>query len=515
MKNYYILLISIVFICGLVLTAFGVFAHFSSVFLFVLTVILFALLGLSIKIKKDFLFIVFLFLLVFLLGVLRYNSFNRIQRYNIKNYIFYSPDEILVEGKVKSDISTGKKKTAFTLEANSIKQDDRWERADGLALVNMYGTKKPAFKYGDIVVLEGRLRRPFSYGKKSNFDYRKYLANKRIYSILNVKKGQSLRKIGEDKKIATSIRRIIYSLRSRLTSHIETYLTPPYSSILTAILLGKRQKIPPALNSLFAKTGTLHILAISGLHVGIIYFALRVILKIFRIQRNLSIILSVLFLASFTILTGARPSILRATTMFSILAFGEILRRKISIFNLIGLSSFIILMVNPNQVFDIGFILSYTAVLSIICISPIFYEIFHVGNKLNFKYYLLTSVSVSLAAWLGLLPLVAYYFGLISPVIVAANLVVVPLLFMIMGSGILFLSLGFLSRFLACVFSQSTWFFLVALVNSIRFLKNIPLSYFEIKPPHIYNIILYYIVLLSGLACLRFRKAVKNKLFSF
>ena len=97
----------------------------------------------------------------------------------------------------------------------------------------------------------------------------------------------------------------------------------------------------------------------------------------------------------------------------------------------------------------------------------------------------------------------------------AANLVVVPLLFMIMGSGILFLSLGFLSRFLACVFSQSTWFFLVALVNSIRFLKNIPLSYFEIKPPHIYNIILYYIVLLSGLACLRFRKAVKNKLFSF
>ncbi|MEE9500275.1 MAG: ComEC/Rec2 family competence protein, partial [Candidatus Omnitrophota bacterium] len=404
------------------------------------------------KIKKDFLFIVFLFLLVFLLAVLRYNSFNRIQRYNIKNYIFYSPDEILVKGEVKSDISTGKKKIAsFTLEANSIKQDDRWERADGLALVNMYGTKKPAFKYGDIVVLEGRLRRPFSYGKKSNFDYRKYLANKRIYSILNVKKGQSLRKIGEDKKIATSLRRIIYSLRSRLTSHIETYLTPPYSSILTAILLGKREKIPPALNSLFAKTGTLHILAISGLHVGIIYFALRVILKIFRIQRNLSIILSVLFLVSFTILTGARPSILRATTMFSILAFGEILRRKISIFNLIGLSSFIILMVNPNQVFDIGFILSYTAVLSIICISPIFYEIFHVGNKLNFKYYLLTSVSVSLAVWLGLLPLIAYYFGLISPVVVAANLVVVPLLFMIMGSGILFISLGFLSRFLAAV----------------------------------------------------------------
>jgi len=201
--------------------------------------------------------------------------------------------------------------------------------------------------------------------------------------------------------------------------------------------------------------------------------------------------------------------------MFSILGFGEILKRKISTFNLIGLSGFVILMVNPNQIFDTGFILSYTAVLSIICLSPIFYEIFNIGNKLNFKYYLLTSVSVSLAVWLGLLPLVAYYFGLISPVVVAANLVVVPLLFMIMGSGILFLSLGFLSKFLAACFSQSIWFFLVVLVNSIRFLKNIPLGYFEIRPPHLYSVVLYYAILLSGLVCMRFRKALKNKLFCF
>jgi len=155
------------------------------------------------------------------------------------------------------------------------------------------------------------------------------------------------------------------------------------------------------------------------------------------------------------------------------------------------------------------------AVLSIICIAPVFYEIFNIGSKPNFKYYLLTPICVSLAAWLGLLPLIACYFGLISPVVVLANLIVVPLLFMIMGSGILFLSLGLLSKFMAAVFSQSTWFFLFALVNSISFLKNIPLSYFEINEPHIYSIILYYIVLLAGLAGLKFRKRAKNKLFSF
>ncbi|UCD54758.1 MAG: ComEC family competence protein [Candidatus Omnitrophota bacterium] len=503
MKNYYILLISIVFICGLILTSLGIFAFLKPQILTIFIIALFALLILFLK--RNTLFVISFFLLVFLLGIIRYNAFNVIDKKHIKNYIRHSEKTILVQGRIiKNPIESGKKAT-FILKADSIESEGKRRDTSGLTLVNLF-ERKTVFRYGDIVLLEGFLRQPFSYNKQSNFDYRKYLANKRIYSILNVKKGFFVKKIGEDRKLTTRFRRIIYSLGSKFTSHIETYLTPPYSSILTAILLGRRQKIPQALNSLFARTGTFHILAISGLHVGIIYFALKVVLKIFRVQRNLSIILSVLFLACFAILTGARPSILRATTMFSILAFGEILKRKISIFNLIGLSGFIILMMNPNQVFDTGFILSYTAVLSIIYISPVFYKIFHVGNKLNFKYYLLTSVSVSLAAWVGLFPLVAYYFGLISPVAVAANLVVIPLLLMIMGSGILFLSLGFLSRFLATVFSQSIWFFLVALVNSIRFLKNIPLSYLQIRPPYIHSVILYYIILSSGLVYLRSRK---------
>jgi competence protein ComEC len=454
--------------------------------------------------------------LIFLLGIIRYNLFNTIDDNHIKHYTRYLRETIRVEGSVASDPQTtrsGKKKT-FILKADSIESKGKRLGTTGLVLVNLYKKNAPVFEYGDIVVLEGILRQPFSYKRDSNFDYREYLANKRIYSILNVKKISFVKKIGEDKRITTRIKRAIYSVRSRLTSHIDAYLTTPASAVLKAVLLGKREGLPPGLNNLFAKTGTLHILAISGLHVGIIYFALRTILKIFRIKRNPSIILSILFLASFAVLTGARASILRAAAMFSILGFGEMLRRKISIFNLIGLSSFIILMVNPNQVFDIGFIFSYIAVLSIVVIAPAFYEIFGVEKKPSLKHYILASVSVSLAAWLGILPLAAYYFGLISPVVVAANLVVVPLLFMIMGSGILFLSLGFLSEALAYIFSQSTWFFLFVLVNSVRFLKNIPLGYFEIKTPPLYSIILYYLALISIIG-IKVRRRQKNKLFSF
>ncbi|MGB2705622.1 MAG: ComEC/Rec2 family competence protein [Candidatus Omnitrophota bacterium] len=514
MKNFYLLAISAVFICGVFLASYGVFASFSLTFIFIFSLVLFLLCALLIK--TNSLFTVFLFVLAFILGIIRYETFNLIDKSNITNFVFYTGKKVLVKGEIKSDPTESRagRKKAFVLEVHSVKLLNRRERADGFLLVNLYTDREVSYRYGDIVVLEGILRKPFSYGRKSRFDYGKYLANKRIYTILSVKKGFSSEVIGEDKRIAAQIVRAAYSARAKLESRIEEFLKSPYSSILAAVLLGKREKIPPWLKDLFAKTGTLHILAISGLHVGIIYFALRVILKIFRIPQKPSVILSVLFLAFFAILAGGRPSILRAAVMFSILAFGEMLKRKISVFNLLGLSCLVILITCPNQVFDLGFIFSYTAVLSIVCFSPLFYRVFSVGDALGracalprkIKYYTLRSVSVSLAAWLGLLPLLAYYFGLISPVVVIANLVVIPLVFMVMGSGLFFLTLGGLSQFLASVFAQSVWFFLFLLIKSVEALKNVPFAYFEIKPPNIYSVILYYIALFLVLLVYRRKK---------
>ncbi len=505
MKNSYLLHLSVAFICGALLASSGIFENLSLLTFTVSVITLFALLGLFIK--RDLLFFILLFLLMSLLGFARYSATNVINNNNIRNYTYAPQETVFIQGKIDSDPeekSDGKKET-FILEAHSIKLLDRWEGVTGLTLVNLRGKNKTPFQYGDIVILEGALKEPSFYKIRSNFDYRRYLANKRIYSILNVKSAFFRKKIGEDRKFASQFVRTIYSIRAKLETHIEKYLRPPYASILSAILLGKRQKMPSALKDIFAKTGTLHILAISGLHVGIIYFALRITLKILRIRHNAAIILSVLFLICFAILTGARASILRATTMFSILALGGIFKRKIGIFNLIGLSSLAILMVNPNQLFDLGFILSYSAVLSIVMMAPVFYRAFSenrvqgridtAGKKI--KQYMLGSVSVSLAAWLGLLPLIAYYFGLVSPIVVIANLVVVPLLFAIMGSGILFVTLGFLSHFLAAVLSQSTWFLLFILINSVKFLKNIPFSYFDVSQPHLLAIIAYYLILLA------------------
>ena len=513
MKNSYLLHLSVAFICGALLASSGIFENLSLLTFTVSVITLFALLGLFIK--RDLLFFILLFLLMSLLGFARYSATNVINNNNIRNYTYAPQETVFVQGKIDSDPeekSDGKKET-FILEARSIKLHDKWENVTGLTLVNLRGKNENPFQYGDIVILEGALKEPSSFKIRSSFDYRRYLANRRVYSILNVKSPLLRKKIGEDKKFTSQFVRTIYSVRAKLETRIEEYLHPPYASILSAILLGKRQKIPFALKDIFAKTGTLHILAISGLHVGIIYFALRIILKILRIRRNTAIILSVLFLVCFAILTGARASILRATTMFSILALGEIFKRKISIFNLIGLSCLVILMINPNQLFDIGFILSYSAVLSIVSMSPTFYRVLSKGSvsgrsdtvRKKAKQYLLGSLSVSFAAWLGLLPLIAYYFGLVSPIVVIANLVVVPLLFAVMGAGILFISLGFLSKFLAAALSQSVWFFIFIMVKSAKLLKDIPFSYFEISRPHLLTMITYYFVLFVA------TKALKTK----
>lgn len=501
MRNFYLLLIAVIFICGVLAAAYSVFAFLPTAFLFCGAFAVFALLVLYRK--KDAPFLILLCILVFLAGSIRYNIFNRIDRSNIRNFLPFLRGEVLLYGKVASDPeeSPAGKKENFILEAVSAGDGNRNYRTGGFVFVNVYDKDSRGFKYGDMVTLRGILRQPFSYRSKQNFDYRKYLENERIYSTLNVRQGSFSEKIGEDKSFVTRGVRNIYRIREGLERHINGYLKAPYGAMLTAILIGKRKGIPGGLKALFAKTGTLHILAISGLHVGVIYFALRVILKILGVPRGARAVLTVVFLVCFAVLTGARASILRAATMFSILALGEILRRKTGNFNLLGLSGLILLMINPNQAFNTGFILSYAALLSILGISPLFYRLFRLGNSApgkndtvgkRIRRYLLKPVSVSLAIFVGLTPLSAYYFGLITPIVVLANLAAIPLLFLVMASGILFVSLGFLSRFLALAFSQSTEVFLVGLVKSVEFLAKAPFAYFEVKPPAISTLLLYY-----------------------
>ena len=187
-------------------------------------------------------------------------------------------------------------------------------------------------------------------------------------------------------------------------------------AVLSALTLGYKDELEPELREDFSYAGVMHILAVSGLHIGVIYMMLQLIFSM-AFRRAKSKILSTLFtlcaLWLYAFMTGLPPSVIRATTMFSLVAIGTALNRKSQIYNTISVSAFIILPGNPNLLFDVGFQLSYTAVIGIVTFNQ--NQLLIQGKNQKLK-WLTDSMAVSLAAQVGTL-LSPYIIFINSPII--------------------------------------------------------------------------------------------------
>jgi len=255
------------------------------------------------------------------------------------------------------------------------------------------------------------------------------------------------------------------------------------AATFSAMLLGERSYIPPYFNRLFIQTGTVHILAISGLHVGIFGFILNILLKAMGLKRRLRYSLIILFLIFYCLLTGSRPSVIRATVMALVLLVGFFLKRQILISHSLSIACLLILILNPSQIFDIGFQLSFLSVISIIYLSPkiekiLFKNILERKNLLRFSCQVF---SVSLSCWLGLFPFILYYFKIISPITVFANMIVVPYLAIVISLGILLLFSAFITPTITSIFSLPANLSIIFLIKILEFFNRIPFGYFYLK----------------------------------
>lgn len=496
-RKHYYLWTAVVYILG-ILSSVTISAILkpSHYIILITLIILVLLLSLSRRI-----FIILIFILVFLLGGFRYTTYNRLPEHHIKNYTHIGSKDVLIRGEIIGDIESTKRGNKFIIDSQSALIEGEVYAVSGKCLV-MYFDKNFPYFYGDVIEIKGKLASPPDY--RTGIGYRKYLAYKKIYSVLYVRDADCIRKVGESRTLFKRFLKRLFSTRYRIRGYIQRYLSfdthgkeffNTYSSLALAILIGDRSGLSSSLKSIFANTGTMHILAISGLHIGLIYFIIRIILKIFRVNRNISIVMVCLFLFCYSILTGARAPIVRASLMFGIFGLGQVAGRKISPFNLIGLSGLIILIISPNQLFDIGFILSYIAVFSILLLYPMIYRAGMRYRRWNIFLIFKKSIAVSLSAWIGLLPVIAYNFGLITPIAVIANLVAVPLLFLIIFCSFIFIVCGMFSEVLAGVFSQSLWFLLHILIYSMQYLEQVPFSHFKVSEFSFFWVIFYYICL--------------------
>jgi len=293
------------------------------------------------------------------------------------------------------------------------------------------------------------------------FNYRNYMQKQRVEKQLQV--GNSEIKILNEKEESA----VSYASKLRETIIQElskTKIEKNELAIIQALLLGQRQDISKEIYEEYAAAGAIHILAVSGLHVGIILFILNWLFKPFNYFKNgliFKTILLIILMWGFTILAGLSPSVVRAVTMFSFIAIGMQMRRKTSVLNSLFISLFILLLVNPYFIFQVGFQLSYLAVFAIVTIQPKLFKLWQ--PKFKITKYFWGLLSVSIAAQIGVLPLSLFYFHQFPGLFFLSNLVVLPVLGIILGLGILVIILSLLN--LLPNFIAETYGKLISLMN--------------------------------------------------
>ncbi len=312
------------------------------------------------------------------------------------------------------------------------------QKCSGRLLLNLKGHKHPIVP-GTPVAFYSKIlpnRKPLNPGQ---FDYAAYLENQSIPAQAYV--DSSLLVTG--KPIGT-LRHQFDRLRQRAMRGLaKSGMSSESLSILNALVLGQRQELDRELVKDYEVAGAVHILSVSGLHVGFVMMALSLVMKPLprnRQGRAIRLSIQLIFLWAFAVLTGLSPSVVRSATMFSLLAIGDSLRRPQNRFHTLMASALIILMADPSLLWDVGFQLSYSAVTFILWLYPVLKSMWEPGNAL--VKYIRDLLAVSIAAQLGTLPFCLLYFHQFPGLFLVTNLVVIPLVTIIMLAGMLSMTIA-------------------------------------------------------------------------
>jgi len=272
------------------------------------------------------------------------------------------------------------------------------------------------------------------------FDYSKYLEKQNVYHQIYTNENQI--KIIQTHK---TIDYYIENLRNNLSRSFDIHhFEPKTKAIIDALILGQRLELDKETIADYSNAGVIHILAISGLHISIIYFFIIFLLKPLKRVRfgaEIQLLTVLVILWLFALLTGLPASVTRAVTLFSFVSIGNYFNQPKAIYNALAISAFLILLVKPNAIFDIGFQLSYCAVLSIVLFQPFYKKFYFTENKITI--YFTDIVLVSMSAQIGVLPLSLYYFNQLPLLFLLANLVIIPLSTAVLVGGIIILFFNF------------------------------------------------------------------------
>lgn len=299
---------------------------------------------------------------------------------------------------------------------------------------------------GEELWVRSRISPPVSARNFDEFDYARYLKRKGISGTGFVASGHW--QFSECRKEKEGIATVLYRLAASYRTQIENLyrrlgIEGDELAVLSALTLGDKTDLSESVRESYSVAGVSHVLALSGLHIGLLYalafFLLRPLLLGGQSGRVLRSLLLILLLWLFAFFTGLSPSVVRSAAMFSIWALADLCGRQSFSLNTLALTAWLMLLVRPVWLFDVGFQLSFAAVLSILLFQPFLYRLCPVRHRAGT--YLWGLVSVSVAAQLGTAPLVLFYFSRFSTHFLLTNLLVVPLVTLILYAAVVLLLL--------------------------------------------------------------------------
>jgi len=424
---------------------------------------------------------------------------------------FYNDAGIVeIQGMVADEPDIRDRYCLLTFSANDVTANGEKEEVSGTALIRV--PRYPAYRYGDVLKIMGRLETPPQF---EDFDYKSYLARQGIYSVIYYPEVEVL-----DHSQGFKPLQWIYSLRERLSASLARALPEPQGSLAQAILLGLRGNIPDSLYGAFSRTGTAHLLAISGLHISIIIaMFLSFGILVFGRQRSIYIWLTLVLTWLYALLAGMHPPIIRAAIMGSLFLIAEYLGRQRSAIIALAFAAAVMVGIQPHVLWSVSFQLSFLAMAGLVLLYPYFQvwgrkgvaSLFRARERIAAAGGMITDgFAATLAAIVAVGPLIAYNFGVVSLVALPATFFSLPALPFIIVTAALVAFTGLFALLAAQIFGWLAWLFLSYIVFIVRGFDALPYSSIEVATVSTWHVWGYYVILAGVIASLKHRKQLAD-----
>ncbi len=417
----------------------------------------------------------------------------------------FAGERVAVEGTVLEEPSLQEERTRYEIRVEKLKFNGDIYDPGGRLQLYLYhdigedgGGEVERYRFGEKLRVEGTLREPSSQRNPGGFDYRFFLRTRGMDAYMHARFSQS-ESAGEGD--AGLLRSWAFQLRTRMIKGIQESLPSPQDDLLTATLFGQRDRLPEDVQDNFQRAGAGHLMAVSGLHVGLIAALILAFLRRFRLQGPVWIVIAIVIVFGYAYLTGMRPPAIRAAVMISLGLLALLLGRQRDFPAALSLAALLTLFYHPLLLFTVGFQLSYAATLSIFYLYPILErELFFFLPR-----HVKSLVSVTLAAQLGVFPLAAYHFHQLPLAGFVFNLLLLPVMALVVGLGLGGSLLYLVYPALSLAFYTANLPLLTYLLHVSSFARS-PSVLLDVRPfPLIYVVVIYLLFIFIAAAYYRLR----------